>query len=36
LIDEQSAAAESLEDATVPDGQKYEDWLKSKDRGENG
>jgi hypothetical protein len=21
---------------TMPDGQKYEDWLKSKDRGENG
>jgi uncharacterized protein YjbI with pentapeptide repeats len=28
--------AASLEGATMPDGQKYEDWLKSKDRGENG
>ena len=22
--------------ATLPDGQKYEDWLKSKGRGEDG
>jgi hypothetical protein len=22
--------------ATMPDGRKYEDWLKSKDRGEDG
>jgi uncharacterized protein YjbI with pentapeptide repeats len=29
---EQQAA--SLEGATMPDGQKYEEWLKSKDRGE--
>ena len=26
----------ALEGATMPNGQKYEDWLKSKDRGENG
>jgi uncharacterized protein YjbI with pentapeptide repeats len=26
----------SLEGATMPDGQKYEDWLKSKDREEGG
>ena len=25
-----------LEGATMPNGQKYEDWLKSKDRGEDG
>jgi hypothetical protein len=25
-----------LEGATMPDGQKYEEWLKSKDRGEDG
>jgi uncharacterized protein YjbI with pentapeptide repeats len=30
------AAAKSLTGATMPDGQKYEDWLKSKDREENG
>jgi uncharacterized protein YjbI with pentapeptide repeats len=31
--------AKSLEGATIPNGQKYEEWLKSKDResdGENG
>ena len=28
--------AETLEGATMPDGQKYEEWLKSKDRGEDG
>jgi uncharacterized protein YjbI with pentapeptide repeats len=27
--------AASLEGATMPNGQKYEDWLKSKDREEN-
>jgi hypothetical protein len=27
--------AESLEGATMPNGQKYEDWLKSKGSGEN-
>jgi uncharacterized protein YjbI with pentapeptide repeats len=26
----------SLEGATMPDGQKYEDWLKSKGSGEDG
>jgi uncharacterized protein YjbI with pentapeptide repeats len=31
---EQQAA--SLKGATMPDGQKYEDWRKSKDRGEDG
>jgi hypothetical protein len=30
-LDQQAA---SLEGATMPDGQKYEDWLKSKGRGE--
>ena len=28
--------ASSLNLATMPNGQKYEDWLKSKDRGEDG
>jgi uncharacterized protein YjbI with pentapeptide repeats len=28
--------ARSLEGATMPDGQKYEDWLKSKDSGNAG
>ena len=28
--------AESLEGATMPDGQKYEEWLESKGRGEDG
>ncbi len=28
--------AYSLEDATVPNGQSYEEWLKSKGRGEDG
>jgi len=28
--------AASLEGATIPNGQKYEDWLKSKDRAEDG
>jgi uncharacterized protein YjbI with pentapeptide repeats len=27
--------AKCLERATMPNGQKYEEWLKSKDRGEN-
>ena len=31
---EQQAA--SLEGATMPNGQKYEDWLKSKGRREDG
>jgi uncharacterized protein YjbI with pentapeptide repeats len=30
--EEQLRSAESLEGATMPNGQKYEDWLKSKDR----
>jgi hypothetical protein len=30
LTDEKIAAAESFEGATMPNGQKYEDWLKSK------
>ncbi len=33
---DQLAAARSLEGATMPDGQKYEDWIKSEDRGEDG
>jgi uncharacterized protein YjbI with pentapeptide repeats len=36
LTDEQIAEAESFEDAIMPNGQKYEDWLKSKDREEDG
>jgi uncharacterized protein YjbI with pentapeptide repeats len=35
LTDAQIAAAKTLEGATMPNGQKYEDWLKSKDQGEN-
>ena len=31
LTKEQITAAESLEGATMPDGQKYEDWLKDKE-----
>jgi uncharacterized protein YjbI with pentapeptide repeats len=34
--DKQFSAAAFLKGATMPDGQKYEDWLKSKGRGENG
>jgi uncharacterized protein YjbI with pentapeptide repeats len=34
--EEQLTAAKTLEGATMPNGQKYEDWLKSKDRGEDG
>jgi hypothetical protein len=26
----------NMQGATMPDGQQYEDWLKSKDREENG
>jgi hypothetical protein len=36
LTDEKIDAAESFEGATMPNGQKYENWLKSKDRGEAG
>jgi hypothetical protein len=28
--------AGTLEGSTMPDGQKYEEWIKSKDRGEDG
>jgi uncharacterized protein YjbI with pentapeptide repeats len=31
LTDEQIAAAESLEGATMPNGQKYEDWIKDQE-----
>jgi hypothetical protein len=36
VIDDQLAEARSLEGATMPNGQKYEEWLKSKGRGEDG
>jgi hypothetical protein len=36
LTDEQIAAAEYLDDATMPNGQKHEDWLKSRGRGTDG
>jgi hypothetical protein len=36
LTREKIAAAKSLEGATMPDGQKYEEWLKSKGPGEDG
>jgi len=32
---ERLAQAKYLEGATMPNGQKYEDWLKSKDQEEN-
>jgi uncharacterized protein YjbI with pentapeptide repeats len=34
VTDEQLATCKSLIYATMPNGKKYEDWLKSKDRGE--
>jgi uncharacterized protein YjbI with pentapeptide repeats len=34
--EEQLEKAKTLEGATMPNGQKYEDWLKSKDREEGG
>jgi hypothetical protein len=34
--EEIAAQAASLKGATMPNGQKYEDWLKRKDRGEDG
>jgi hypothetical protein len=34
--DDQLSAARSLEGATMPNGQKYEDWLKSNGSGEDG
>jgi uncharacterized protein YjbI with pentapeptide repeats len=36
VSDEQLAEAKSLTGATMPNGQKYEDWLKSKGSGEDG
>jgi uncharacterized protein YjbI with pentapeptide repeats len=36
VTDEQLAEVKSLEDTTMPNGQKYEDWLKSKNREEDG
>jgi uncharacterized protein YjbI with pentapeptide repeats len=33
---ERLAQAKSLKGATMPNGQKYEDWLKSKGRREDG
>ena len=36
VTDQQLAAAKSLERATMPNGQKYEEWLKSKGRKEDG
>jgi uncharacterized protein YjbI with pentapeptide repeats len=33
VTEEQLAAAKSLKEATMPNGQKYEEWLKSKGRG---
>jgi hypothetical protein len=36
LTDKQLAECESLEGAIMPNGQRYEDWLKSKGRGEDG
>jgi uncharacterized protein YjbI with pentapeptide repeats len=36
LTDDQLAAARSLKGATMPNGQKYGDWLKSKGRGDDG
>jgi uncharacterized protein YjbI with pentapeptide repeats len=34
--EESEQQASSLEGTTMPNGQKYEDWLKSKGRGEDG
>jgi uncharacterized protein YjbI with pentapeptide repeats len=36
LSEKRLRAAKSLEGATMPDGQKYEDWLKSKGSGDDG
>jgi len=36
VTDKQLEEAESLEGATMPNGQKYEDWLKSTNHGEDG
>jgi uncharacterized protein YjbI with pentapeptide repeats len=35
LADEQLADAQSLQGATMPNGQKYEEWLKSNENGKN-
>jgi uncharacterized protein YjbI with pentapeptide repeats len=35
LTEEQLAAAQTLQGATMPNGQKYDDWLKSKNRAED-
>jgi uncharacterized protein YjbI with pentapeptide repeats len=37
VTDEQLIQAKSLEGATMPNGQKYEEWLKGREEdGENG
>jgi uncharacterized protein YjbI with pentapeptide repeats len=36
VTEEQLAACKSLKGATMPNGQKYEDWLKDKEGGEDG
>jgi uncharacterized protein YjbI with pentapeptide repeats len=36
VTEEQLATCASLEGATMPNGQKYEEWLKSKSSGEDG
>jgi uncharacterized protein YjbI with pentapeptide repeats len=36
VTDEQLATCKSLKYATMPNGKEYEDWLKSKDREEDG
>jgi hypothetical protein len=36
IVGELEQQATSLEGATMPNGQKYEEWLKSKGRGEDG
>jgi hypothetical protein len=36
LVQEQLATGESVKGATMPNGQKYEEWLKSKGGGEDG
>jgi uncharacterized protein YjbI with pentapeptide repeats len=35
-LDQQAYSLEALEGATMPNGQKYEDWLKSRSRGADG
>jgi uncharacterized protein YjbI with pentapeptide repeats len=36
VTQEQLGQAKTLKEATMPNGQKYEEWLKSKGRGEDG